>query len=232
MRLDKFLANSGIGTRKEVKEIIKNKQIKINDIVAKKIDEKVDEDNDTITYLGNIINYIKYRYIMLHKPKGYISATEDNNHKTVLDLVSDFNTYNLFPVGRLDIDTEGLLLLTNDGNLAHNLLSPKKHVTKKYYVELEQPIDTLDIEKIENGIELEDGYITKKSKIELLDDKSLNISITEGKFHQIKRMFIAVNNKVSYLKRLEMGTLKLDDNLKLGMYRELTEKELKGLLNL
>ncbi|CAM3495686.1 pseudouridine synthase [Pseudostreptobacillus hongkongensis] len=232
MRLDKFLANSGIGTRKEVKEIIKNKQIKINDIVAKKIDEKVDEDKDTITYLGNIINYTKYRYIMLHKPKGYISATEDNNHKTVLDLVSDFKTYNLFPVGRLDIDTEGLLLLTNDGNLAHNLLSPKKHVTKKYYVELEQTIDTLDIEKIENGIELEDGYITKKSKIELLDDKSLNISITEGKFHQIKRMFIAVNNKVSYLKRLEMGTLKLDDNLKLGMYRELTEKELKGLLNL
>lgn len=166
---------------------------------------------------------------MLNKPKDYISATFDNKHKTVLDLIKGFKTYNLFPVGRLDIDTEGLLILTNDGMLAHNLLSPNKHISKKYYVMLEKEISKIEINKIENGIVLDDGYLTKESKIELIDNKTLFINIFEGKYHQVKRMFEAVNNKVIYLKRVQMGELKLDQNLKLGQYRELTSSELERL---
>ncbi|WP_156299525.1 pseudouridine synthase [Streptobacillus canis] len=230
MRLDKFLANSGIGTRKEVKDIIKFKRIKVNDIVAKTTDMRIDEINDLIKFDDKIISYTKFRYVMLNKPKGFISATEDTKQKTVLDLITDFKTYKLFPVGRLDIDTEGLLLLTNDGNLAHNLLSPKKHVDKKYYVELLKPISKSEIENIEQGIDIGEDIITKPSKIDVIDDMKVYITITEGKFHQVKRMFKAVNNEVIYLKRVSMGSLKLDETLRLGEYRELTDEELRGLL--
>ncbi|CAM3079765.1 pseudouridine synthase [Streptobacillus felis] len=230
MRLDKFLANSGIGTRKEVKELIKLRKITVNDIIVKSNDMKIDEIKDVIKYENNIINYTKFRYIMLNKPKGYISATEDLKQKTVLDLITDFKTYNLFPVGRLDIDTEGLLLLTNDGNLAHNLLSPKKHVEKKYYVELRDIINSSQIGILESGVDIGDDIITKSSKISKIDSDKVFITITEGKFHQIKRMFEAVDNKVMYLKRISMGSLILDENLKLGEYRELTVEELEGLL--
>ncbi|NYV27450.1 rRNA pseudouridine synthase [Streptobacillus felis] len=230
MRLDKFLANSGIGTRKEVKELIKLRKITVNDIIVKSNDMKIDEIKDVIKYENNIINYTKFRYIMLNKPKGYISATEDLKQKTVLDLITDFKTYNLFPVGRLDIDTEGLLLLTNDGNLAHNLLSPKKHVEKKYYVELRDIINSSQIGILESGVDIGDDIITKPSKISKIDSDKVFITITEGKFHQIKRMFEAVDNKVMYLKRISMGSLILDENLKLGEYRELTVEELEGLL--
>lgn len=230
MRLDKFLANSGIGTRKEVRDLIKKGQIRVNGQIIKNIDLKVDENNDEIFYLNNKITYTKYRYIMLNKPKGYISATEDNYHKTVLDLIKEYKTYSLFPVGRLDIDTEGLLLLTNDGKLSYNLLSPKKHIPKKYYVKLKNDISINDKNVIENGIILDDGYKTKESKIEILNSKEVYITISEGKYHQVKRMFLAINNEVVYLKRVQMGNLKLDDNLELGNYRELTERELKELL--
>ncbi|QXW65963.1 pseudouridine synthase [Streptobacillus moniliformis] len=230
MRLDKFLANSGIGTRKEVKEIIKNRKIFVNDKIVMSSDLKIDETKDIIKYENNVINYTKFRYIMLNKPKGYISATNDNKQKTVLDLITDFKTYKLFPVGRLDIDTEGLLLLTNDGDLAHNLLSPKKHVEKKYYVELSQDISSDDISNIEKGIDIGEGIITKLSKIIKVDDNKLYIIITEGKFHQVKRMFKAVNNEVKYLKRISMGSLILDEKLNLGEYRELTYEELRSLL--
>ncbi|WP_066900117.1 pseudouridine synthase [Streptobacillus notomytis] len=230
MRLDKFLANSGVGTRKEVRDIIKAKKIFVNDKIAMSADIKIDEVKDVIKYENNIISYTKFRYIMLNKPKGYISATDDNKQKTVLDLITDFKTYKLFPVGRLDIDTEGLLLLTNDGELAHNLLSPKKHVEKKYYVELSLAISSVDIKNIENGIDIGEGIITKPSKIIKIDDNKLYIIIMEGKFHQVKRMFKAVRNEVIYLKRISMGSLILDENLKLGDYRELTTEELKGLL--
>lgn len=229
MRLDKFLANSGIGSRSKVKDLIKNKKILVNDIIIINPEFKVNIDNDIVKLGENIINYSKFKYIMLNKPKGYISATDDVKHKTVLDLIKGYDTYKLFPVGRLDIDTEGLLLLTNDGNLAHKLLSPKKNIKKVYYVELLNNISLNDIYRVENEIILEDGYKCKKAKINSLDNNKLTIEITEGKFHQVKRMFLAVNNKVIYLKRIKIHNLELDLNLKLGEYRELNNLEMEGL---
>ena len=230
MRLDKFLANSGIGSRKEVKELIKQGLIFVNDERIKNSDKNIDEIKDVIKIRDKCIEYRKYVYIMLNKPQNVISATEDNKHKTVIDLIKGYDTYNIFPVGRLDIDTEGLLLLTNDGKLSHNLLSPKKHVEKEYFVKLKENINDIDINKVENNIELEDGYICKKAKIKRLSKNELNISITEGKFHQVKRMFKAVGNEVIFLKRVRMANILLDKNLKSGEYRELTEDELKGLI--
>lgn len=230
MRLDKFLANSGIGSRKEVKELIKQGLVFVNDERIKNSDKNIDEIKDVIKIRDKCIEYRKYVYIMLNKPQNVISATEDNKHKTVIDLIKGYDTYNIFPVGRLDIDTEGLLLLTNDGKLSHNLLSPKKHVEKEYFVKLKENINDIDINKVENNIELEDGYICKKAKIKRLSKNELNISITEGKFHQVKRMFKAVGNEVIFLKRVRMANILLDKNLKSGEYRELTENELKGLI--
>lgn len=230
MRLDKFLANSGIGSRKEVKELIKQGLVFVNEERIKKSDKNIDEINDVIKIEDKCIEYRKYVYIMLNKPQNVISATEDNKHKTVIDLIKGYDTYNIFPVGRLDIDTEGLLLLTNDGKLSHNLLSPKKHVEKEYFVKLKENINDIDINKVENNIELEDGYICKKAKIKRISENELNITITEGKFHQVKRMFKAVDNEVVFLKRIRMANILLDKNLKLGEYRELTEDELKGLM--
>ena len=236
MRLDKFLANSGIGTRKEVKDILKNKKISVNDIFVKDGKIQIDEEKDIVKYEDNIIYYKPFVYIMMNKPTGVISATEDNHHKTVIDLLNDeYRTYDIFPVGRLDIDTEGLLLLTNDGILSHNLLSPKKHVDKKYYVKIANPLTEEDIKTLENGIKLEENFITKNAKVEIIWNNSENneylayITISEGKFHQVKRMFKAVNNEVLYLKRMKMGNLLLDENLKLGEYRELTTEELDSL---
>ena len=237
MRLDKFLANSGIGTRKEVKEILKNKKISVNDAFVKDGKIQIDEEKDIVKYEDNIIYYKPFVYIMMNKPAGVISATEDNHHKTVIDLLNnEYRTYDIFPVGRLDIDTEGLLLLTNDGVLSHNLLSPKKHVDKKYYVKIAKPLSENDVKTLENGIKLEENFVTKKAKIEVISKDShengnnqVYITISEGKFHQVKRMFKAVNNEVLYLKRVKIGNLSLDENLKLGEYRELTEEELDGL---
>ena len=243
MRLDKFLANSGIGTRKEVKEILKNKKVSVNNVFVKDGEIHVDEEKDIVKYENKIINYKPFVYIMINKPAGVISATEDSYHKTVIDLLNDeYRTYDIFPVGRLDIDTEGLLLLTNDGILSHNLLSPKKHVDKKYYVKIAKKLNENDIKMLENGIKLEENFVTKKAKVEIISE-SLNkndckksdnlvyITISEGKFHQVKRMFKAVGNEVLYLKRVKMGNLLLDENLELGEYRELTQKELNGLRN-
>lgn len=235
MRLDKFLANSGVGTRKEVKELLKKRLIKVNDEIVKDGKIHVNENEDTVKYKDEIISYKKFVYIMLNKPNGVISATEDKVHKTVIDLLGDeYRTFEVFPVGRLDIDTEGLLLLTNDGVLSHNLLSPNKHVDKKYYVELEKLLTKIDIDKLENGVELKD-FTTKDAKVEIIENGEesdkirVYITISEGKFHQVKRMFKAVGNEVKYLKRVKMGTLSLDENLKLGEYRELTEDELTKL---
>lgn len=230
MRLDKFLANSGIGSRKEVKELIKQGLVFVNEERIKKSDKNIDEINDVIKIGDKCIKYRKYVYIMLNKPQNVISATEDNKHKTVIDLIKGYDTYNIFPVGRLDIDTEGLLLLTNDGKLSHNLLSPKKHIEKEYFVKLKENITDIDINKVENNIELEDGYICKKAKIKRISENELNITITEGKFHQVKRMFKAVDNEVVFLKRIRMANIFLDKNLKLGDYRELSNDELKGLM--
>lgn len=255
MRLDKFLANSGIGTRKEVKEILKNKKVSVNDIFVKDGKVQIDEEKDVVKYENKIVNYKPFVYIMMNKPAGVISATEDNHHKTVIDLLNNnYKTYDIFPVGRLDIDTEGLLLLTNDGVLSHNLLSPKKHVDKKYYVKIARPLSESDIKKLENGIKLEENFITKNAKIEIIknnfeknsenfefienkktennvkeNENLVYITISEGKFHQVKRMFKAVGNEVLYLKRIKMGNLWLDESLELGKYRELTEEELNSL---
>ncbi len=230
MRLDKFLANSGVGSRKEVKELIKQGLVFVNEERIKSSDKNIDENKDIIKVNNKLITYKKHVYIMLNKPKNVISATDDNKHKTVIDLIKGYDTYNIFPVGRLDIDTEGLLLLTNDGKLSHNLLSPKKHIEKEYFVKLKENINENNICKVENNIELEDGYVCKRAKISKISENELTISITEGKFHQVKRMFKAVNNEVIYLKRIRMGNLLLDKNLMLGEYRELSSDELKGLI--
>ena len=237
MRLDKFLANSGIGTRKEVKEILKRGKISVNGIFIKDGRIHINEKKDIIKYEDKVVGYKPFVYIMMNKPAGVVSATEDNHHKTVIDLLNDkYRTYDIFPVGRLDIDTEGLLLLTNDGVLSHNLLSPKKHVSKKYYVKIAKPLSENDVKILENGIKLEENFITKKAKVEIIsedscenDNNQVYITISEGKFHQVKRMFKAVNNEVLYLKRVKMGSLSLDENLKLGEYRELTGKDLDEL---
>lgn len=246
MRLDRFLANSGVGTRKETKEILKKRKIKVNDSIIIDGSVHIDENKDIIKYEDKVISYKPFVYVMMNKPDGVISATEDREHKTVIELLgNDYRTYSMFPVGRLDIDTEGLLILTNDGMLTHNLLAPNKHVNKKYYVELKNPVSQFDIEKLEKGIELENGFITKDAKIEVIENADIPINkktgertvskayitITEGKYHQVKRMFKAVDNKVIYLKRIQMGKLKLDEKLKTGEYRELTENEIKILKN-
>lgn len=234
MRLDRFLANSGVGTRKEVKEILKKRKIKVNDSIITDGSIHIDENKDAVKYEEKEISYKPFIYIMMNKPDGVISATEDDEHRTVIDLLGNkYRTYSVFPIGRLDIDTEGLLILTNDGILTHNLLAPNKHVDKKYYVELKNPVLKSDIEKLENGIELENGFVTKNAKMVVIEntENKVYITITEGKYHQVKRMFKAVNNKVLYLKRVQMGNLKLDDKLKVGEYRELTEKEINILKN-
>ena len=237
MRLDKFLANSGIGTRKEVKEILKKGKISVNSIFIKDGRIHINEKKDIIKYEDKVVGYKPFVYIMMNKPAGVVSATEDNHHKTVIDLLNDkYRTYDIFPVGRLDIDTEGLLLLTNDGVLSHNLLSPKKHVSKKYYVKIAKPLSENDVKILENGIKLEENFITKKAKVEIIsedlcenDDNQVYITISEGKLLQVKRLLKAVNNEVLYLKRVKMGNLSLDENLKLGEYRELTGKDLDEL---
>ena len=227
IRLDKYLADMGLGTRTEVKNLIKKGTIHINDMVVKDSGYKV-SDEDTVKYNGDVISYKSFEYYMLNKPAGVITATEDKRDKTVMSLVES-KRHDLFPVGRLDKDTEGLLLITNDGDMAHKLLSPKKHVAKKYYVELENQIEDYYVEKFNEGIILKDGTETKPGLLQIVSKKSAYLTIYEGKFHQVKRMFEAVDNKVEYLKRISMGPLVLDETLELGEFRPLTEEELENL---
>lgn len=293
IRLDKLLADAGKGTRSQVKQYVRNGCISINGIVVKKSDEKVDPDKDEILFNGQPLKYSEYQYYMLNKPQGVVSATKDNNDKTVVELIKEDKRRDLFPVGRLDKDTEGLLLITNDGKLANNLLAPGKHVEKTYYVEVEKNIaldkeilekeciedevdeNTLYIEettssgalntkphyieeshlnemvddsmnniemspsilienideikkRFEEGVDIGDETLTKPAKLKE-EGKGYLITITEGRYHQIKRMFVAVGYRVIYLKRLSMGSLMLDDNLEPGEYRELTVNELEQL---
>lgn len=178
MRLDRFLANSGIGTRKEVKEILKKRKIKVNNDIITDGSIRINKNEDTVYYKGELVLYKPFVYIMMNKPDGVISATEDREHKTVIDLLGEeYRTYSIFPVGRLDIDTEGLLILTNDGRLAHNLLSPNKHVDKKYYVELRDPVMEEDIEKLENGIQLDEDFITRDAKVEIIENSKIPYTV-------------------------------------------------------
>ncbi|MBF0714171.1 rRNA pseudouridine synthase [Gemella sp. GH3] len=229
MRLDKYISSSSLLTRSEVKKVIK-KGVLVNGELIKKADYKVDELTDIIEVLGERLEYREFIYIMLNKPQGIISATEDKIDKTVVDLLEDRDRIlNPFPVGRLDKDTEGLILLTNDGDLAHKLLSPKKDITKKYYVEVDKDLNDNDKELFFKGIILDDGYLCKSAKLEIISNKRAYLTISEGKFHQIKRMMKAINRKVTYLKRLEIGPLILDDSLPLGKYRHLSKKEINNL---
>lgn len=229
MRLDKYICNNSLLTRTEAKKIIK-KGVLVNGEIIKKVDYKIDELNDIVEVSGERIEYKKFIYLMLNKPKGVISATEDKVDKTVIDLLDDKDKiFQPFPVGRLDKDTEGLILLTNDGKLAHKILSPKKDITKKYYVEVDRTLTIDDKKKFFEGIILDDSYLCKSAKLEILTDNTAYLTISEGKFHQIKRMMKSLHKKVTYLKRLEIGPLILDDSLALGKYRQLSEKEINKL---
>ena len=233
MRLDKFISTTTTLSRAEAKKVIK-KGILINDKLIKTPDYKIDEFKDQVIVNGNRLVYQKYVYIMMNKPKDTVSATEDAIERTVADILRDEDRiYKVFPVGRLDKDTEGLMLLTNDGELAHKLISPKKDVEKKYYVEVSGELKNEHLKIIKEGVILEDGYRCKPARLEILDsskgNSKANIFITEGKFHQVKRMMKSLGATVTYLKRLSIGSLKLDENLKLGEYRYLTDDELNKL---
>ena len=228
MRLDKFLKDTGFGSRKEVKVLIKQKRVSVNDEVISNEGISVDENTEIIKVDNKQVIYIKYVYIMLNKPQGVVSATIDNVHSTVIDLINDFKYLDLFPVGRLDIDTEGLLLITNDGALSHNLLSPKKHVDKTYYLETDEVLTIDDINKIESGV-LIDNELTLPAKLEIVNDNKYLLTIHEGKFHQVKRMISSVGKKVTFLKRIKFGALELDKDLPLGSYRLLTNEEIEKL---
>ncbi|MFF3023205.1 pseudouridine synthase [Gottfriedia sp. NPDC057948] len=230
MRIDKILANMGYGSRKEVKSLLKQGVVKVGDNIVKSPKEHVDIEQQVVTVNGEVVEYKEFVYIMMNKPPGVISATEDSEHETVIGLLEyEDIIFEPFPVGRLDKDTEGLLLITNDGHLAHQLLSPKKHVPKKYYATIDGVVTEADIKAFEKGVTLEDGYLTKPGYLTILksgEESEIELVIMEGKFHQVKRMFEAVGKKVTYLKRLEMGPLKLDEELELGEYRELTDEEI------
>lgn len=233
LRIDKLLANLNFGSRKDVKKILKDGCVTVNDEIVKDGKTHIDPIHDKILVFGEEITYREYIYLMMNKPQGVISATEDVKEKTVIDLLDEkYTIFEPFPVGRLDKDTEGLLLLTNDGQLAHRLLSPKKHVPKTYYAKIKGRVTEDDILSFQNGVTLDDGYKTKPGKLHIIKSgeiSEIELTITEGKFHQVKRMFEAVQKKVIYLKRISMGSLTLDDRLQLGEYRELTEKEIEQL---
>lgn len=233
MRIDKFLANMNYGSRTDVKKMLKKGLVQVNDQSVKNGKTHVDVEKDVITVGGEVVEYVKYIYLMLNKPDGVISATEDDLHDTVIDLLSlEDAAFEPFPVGRLDKDTEGLLLITNDGQLAHDLLSPKKHVQKVYFALIDGEVTQDDQIAFRKGVTLEDGYETKPADLKILKSgttSEIELTITEGKFHQVKRMFESVGKKVTYLKRIEMGALKLDPQLKLGEYRVLTEDELVSI---
>lgn len=230
MRLDKFISDGAALTRTQARKIIKEGRVRCGEKIIKDAASHVDE-NDEIYIDNNSVAYKRFIYIMLNKPQGYVSATEDKRQNTVLQLLdASYSRYKLFPAGRLDIDTEGFLLLTNDGELAHNLLSPNKKVGKTYFLRLQQPISDEEIKKLEDGVDIGE-CITKPAKAERVSPCEINLTITEGKFHQIKRMAQAVGNTVTYLKRLSYGQLYLDETLKPGEYRSLSEKEIEHLYN-
>lgn len=225
MRLDKYLAHMGFGTRKDVKKIIKNGYVTIDDLIITKPEYKVDED--TIVYVdGQPIQYEQYEYYLLNKPSGYISATEDMHYPTVMDLIDSYRN-DLVPVGRLDVDTEGLLLITNDGKLNHDLLSPKHHVPKTYYVEVENKLPDSAKDIFSKPMRLKD-FIAQPAVYENINKSSAYLTIYEGKYHQVKRMFEKIGCPVTYLQRIRFGPLELG-NLEIGMFRPLTDEEINTL---
>lgn len=230
LRIDKLLANMGYGTRKEVKKLLKAGVVKVDGMTVKDAKAHVNPKEQVVTVWGEEVEYKPFIYLMMNKPKGVISATEDAVEETVVDLLEEEDCiFNPFPVGRLDKDTEGLLLLTNDGQLAHQLLSPKKHVPKTYEAIIDGEVTEDDVAAFRRGVVLDDGYETKPAELVIIRSglrSDVRITITEGKFHQIKRMFQAVGKRVIYLKRIQMGPIPLDETLEPGEYRELTDEEI------
>lgn len=235
MRLDRFLCETGFGTRSQVKELLKKGQVLVNGQAAKRPEQKIEEGKDVVLCGGKQAVYAPAVYLMLYKPAGTVSATEDAKERTVLELLDTGDRRDLFPVGRLDKDSEGLLLLTSDGELAHRLLSPKKHVDKVYYARVEGRVAEEHAERFAAGLDIGEKAPTLPAALEILKSGEISevrVTVREGKFHQVKRMFAAVGCRVIYLKRLRMGTLALDETLKAGEYRRLTEDEIWDLKRL
>ena len=240
MRLDKYLGDHNLGTRKQIKEYLKNGRCTVNGIVAVKPDVHINELSDEIAFDGKVLSYTRFHYFMLYKPAGVVSATNDKRNVTVLDLLKEENLKNLSPCGRLDIDTEGLLLITDDGVMIHNLLSPKKHVDKVYEVHIAHELSEEDIKRLTDGVDIGDknddgsvkptlpAVVTQKER-DNDGNPVIELTIHEGRFHQVKRMLEAVGNEVLFLKRLSMGPLFLDEKLAPGEYRALTDEEIKKL---
>ena len=228
LRLDQYIADTGTVSRKDVKAAAKKGLISVDGKTVKDVSIRIDENTAEVIFCGQKINWRKYVYVMLNKPAGYISSTEESD-KTVMKLLPpEYSKMECFPCGRLDIDTVGLLIITNDGPLAHKLLSPRHHAEKTYYYHCAPEIGEAEAEKLCAGVDIGD-YVTKTSKVDMISGGEGYITLTEGKFHQIKRMFEAVGSSITYLKRVEFGTVKLDESLSEGEWRELTEKELEAL---
>ena len=234
-RLDKFLVEMSVASRSTIKDMAKKGRITVNGQIVKASDTKIDESADVVAVDGQVIAFSSTEYFMLNKPAGVITATLDKKAKTVLDLLHERTRNDLFPVGRLDKDTEGLLLITNDGDLAHRLLAPKKHVDKVYYADIRGVVTDEHVRQFASGLTLSDGTAVMPGELVVLDVDStaktsrIRLTIHEGKFHQVKRMFEAVGTEVTYLKRLSMGPLSLDENLLPGEYRRLTDEEINML---
>lgn len=235
LRLDKYLTEMGEGTRSQIKEMARKGRIMVDGIPEKKAERKIDPEQQQVSVDGRLVSYVRYEYYMLNKPQGVVSATEDSRYETVIDLIEERKRDDLFPVGRLDIDTEGLLLITNDGDLAHQLLSPKKHVDKVYFARVEGDLPLDAKERMEEGLVLSDGTPTMPAQLEVRKQgggevpSEIYLTIREGKFHQVKRMFETLGCRVIYLKRMSMGSLILDEALKPGEYRPLSEDEILKL---
>lgn len=229
MRLDKYLCELNIGTRSQVKNYVRQGLVTVNGVTVKSPEQKVDENTDVVTCRGETLLFQKFVYYMLNKPRGVVSATRDNTADTVIDLIRSDRKKDLFPVGRLDKDTEGLLLVTNDGELAHRLLSPRKHVDKTYLVGVLNPLSEEEAKALEQGVDIGEEKLTAPAKVTILSGTQITLTIHEGQFHQVKRMLKAVGNEVLTLKRIRFGKLSLDDSLALGESRLLTDEEVKLL---
>ncbi len=225
MRLDKYLSDSTAMSRKDIKDLIRKKAVTVNGELIQKPETQI-TDSDTVLINGEAVAYKKYVYLILNKPSGYVSATEDRKYPTVTELVpEEYRHFDVFPAGRLDIDTEGLLILTNDGEFVHDIISPKKNVYKKYYAELDKPLELSDADVFASGIEFKD-FVAKPSRLTICDTHSAYVEIAEGKYHQVKRMFERVGKTVTYLKRVSIGGYCLPDNLALGEILEISKDEL------
>ncbi len=229
MRLDKFLCEMNIGTRSEVKTLLKQGQITVNGEVIKKPETQIKETSDQICFRGKLLQYAAFEYYLLNKPAGCVTATEDSREQTVMAFLPKDHRKDLFPVGRLDKDTLGLLLITNDGELAHRLLSPKKHVDKTYLVDIAHPLSVEQVQALTQGVDIGEKERTLPAKVEILQDTRILLTIQEGKFHQVKRMLQAVENQVLGLKRISFGPLTLDEQLAPGECRILTDEEINSL---